>query len=273
MRGFFPAQRPEVVMSTALVRALALLTPISVAVAGCGSSPTSPSPNGNAGASQSLPLVGETTNYMFRAAAGDTVNTEWQENYHAWLEATLGQRARQKIVFNKYTSRNHMQSVIGVGNTNAWADPAGYVIHTIWPLDNHEVVHLLTSAWGSAGALVNEGMAVAFQIDPARDLTPRWSGVALHDLTRQFRQQGRFVPIAGLTETTSWRSQDPNVAYPESGSFIRWLIDQYGLDRVRALYARLAGPNESAASVRAAFAAVYGQSLDDLERAWLAFVG
>jgi hypothetical protein len=246
---------------------------MAVAVAGCGSSPTRPSPTGNASASQSLPLVGETANYTFRAAAGDTVNTEWQERYHAWLENTLGERARQKIVFNKYTSRSHMQSVIGVGNTNAYADPAAYAIHTIWPLDNHEVVHLLTSSWGSAGALVNEGMAVAFQIDPARDMTPRWSGVALHDLTRQFRQQGRFVPIAGLTETTSWRSQDPNVAYPESGSFMRWLIDQHGLERVRALYPLIGGSNESVARVRAAFEAVYGESLDELERAWLAFVG
>ena len=260
-------------MSTALGRALVLMTLMAVATARCGSSPTGPSPTGGSATSQSLPLVGETANYTFRAAAGDTVNTSWQESYHAWLETTLGTRSRQKIVFNKYTSRTHMQSVIGVGNTNAWADPAAYAIHTIWALDNHEVVHLLTSGWGSTGALVNEGMAVAFQIDPARDMTPRWSGVALHDLARQFRQQGRFVPMAALTETASWRSQDPNVAYPESGSFMRWLIDQYGLERVRALYARAGGSNESAAGVRAAFAAVYGQSLDELERAWLAFVG
>ena len=260
-------------MSTVLGRGLMLMTLLGVATSSCGGSPTGPSPTGGSSTSQSLPLVGETANYTFRAAAGDTVNTEWQESYHAWLETALGERARQKIVFNKYTSRSHMQSVIGVGNTNAYADPAAYAIHTIWPLDNHEVVHLLTSSWGSAGALVNEGIAVAFQIDPARDMTPRWSGVALHDLTRQFRQQGRFVPIAGLTETTAWRSQDPNVAYPESGSFMRWLVDQYGLDRVRALYPRIGGSNEPAARVRAAFEAVYGQSLDELERAWLAFVG
>jgi hypothetical protein len=115
-------------------------------------------------------------------------------------------------------------------------------------------------------------MAVAFQIDPARDLIARWSGTPLHDLTRQFRQQGRFVPLVGLTETASWRSQDPNVAYPESGSFMRWLIDQHGLDRVRDIYARLGGPNEAAAAVPAAFAAVYGVSLDELELAWLAFL-
>ena len=165
-----------------------------------------------------------------------------------------------------------MQAVIGVGTTNAFADPGTYAIHTIWPIDNHEVVHLFTSTWGSPGALINEGMAVAFQVDPGRDLIARWSGTPLHDLTRQFRQQGRFVPLASLTESASWRSQDPNVAYPESGSFMRWLIDEYGLDRIRALYARTTGSNEAAAGVRAAFQAVYGQSLDELEQAWVAFL-
>jgi len=255
-------------MSSAFPRRALSLVLFALIAARCGSSsPTSPSSTG-----QTLPAAGESAHYIFRASDGDSVNPTWQERYHEWLTATLGEAPRQKIVYNKYTSRAHMQSVIGVGNTNAWADPAAYAVHTIWPIDNHEVVHLLTSGWGSPVALVNEGLAVAFQIDPARDLVPRWSGVPLHDLTRQFRQQGRFVPLAALTETASWRSQDSNVAYPESGSFIRWLIDAYGLDRIRALDVRAAGPNESAAGVRAAFAAVYGQSLDDLERAWLALV-
>ena len=214
-------------------------------------------------------MLGETPHYILRGSSGDTINAMWQEMYHDWATATLGVTPLRKITFNKYTSRSHMQAVVGVGNTNAYADRNAYAIHTIWPTDNHEVVHLFTSTWGDPTALVNEGVAVAFQVDPSRDLTPRWSGTALHDLTRQFRQQGRLVPLATLAETVSWRNQDPNVAYPESGSFMRWLIDDYGLDRVRALYARAVGPNEPAAGVRASFAAVYGRSLDELEAAWL----
>jgi hypothetical protein len=215
-------------------------------------------------------VIGETSHYVLRASDGDTINGTWQEAYHEWATATLGVTALRKITYNKYTSRAHMQAVVGVGNTNAYADRDAYAIHTIWPIDNHEVVHLFTSTWGSPGALVNEGVAVAYQIDPSRDQIPRWSGTALHDLSRQFRQQGRLLPLATLVETASWRSQDPNVAYPESGSFMRWLIDTYGLDRLRNLYARATGPNEPAAGVRSAFATVYGRSLDELEAAWLA---
>lgn len=231
----------------------------------CGNSPTTPSESG-----QFLPVVSETPNYILRASSGDTINGTWQEAYHAWVTTTLGVTPARKITFNKYTSRSHMQAVVGVGNTNAYADRYAYAIHTIWPTDNHEVVHLFTSAWGDPVALVNEGVAVAFQVDPSRDLIPRWSGSALHDLARQFRQQGRSVPLATIVDTASWRSQDPNVVYPQSGSFMRWLIDSYGLDRLRALYARAAGPNEPGAGVRASFATVYGMPFDQLEAAWIA---
>jgi hypothetical protein len=219
-----------------------------------------------------LAVIGETPNYILRASGGDQIDANWQEAYHAWATSVLGVTPARKITFNKYTSRSHMQSVAGVGNTNAYAEPDAYAIHTIWPTDNHEVVHLFTSAWGRSVALVNEGVAVAFQVDPGRDLTARWSGTPLHDLVRQFRNQGRFVPIATIVETTAWRNQDPNVVYPQSGSFMRWLIDEYGLDHLRTLYARAGGPNESASGVRNAFAATYGRTLDELETAWLAAV-
>ena len=240
-----------------------------VAALGCSGSPTSPSPPSNG---PPLPIIGESANYVFRASAGDAVDAVWQETYHAWAVATLGVSSTRRITYNKYTSRAHMQSVTGVGNTNAYADRAGFALHTLWPIDNHEVVHLFTSGWGDPVALVNEGMAVAFQIDPSRDLTPRWSGTPLHELARLFRQQGRLVALTRLVETSGWRAEDPNVAYPESGSFMRWLIDQHGLESVRALYARAAGPNEPAAGVRAAMVAVYGRPLEELEQEWLAFL-
>ncbi len=239
---------------------------VALGALACRDSPTGPSA---AGDGPPLAQIGESAHYQFRAAAGDTVDIAWQEQYHAWVTAALDTPAKRHIVYNKYTSRAHMQSVVGVGNTNAYAERTTYAIHTLWPRDNHEVVHLLTSGWGDPVALVNEGVAVAFQIDPTRDLTPRWSGAALHDLARQFEQQGRLMPMARVLETAMWRAEDPNVIYPVSGSFMRWLIDARGLAAVRRLYARAAGPSEPGAGVRAAFTEVFGESIEMLEAAWL----
>jgi hypothetical protein len=247
-----------------LVLAGALVAFAAISACG-GDSPTSPS------SAPSLPVVAETEHYVFHAAQGDAVDTAWQERYHAWATAALGVSPR-RITYNKYQNRAHMQQVVGIGNTNAYADRTAFAIHTIWPTDNHEVVHLFTSTWGDPVALINEGMAVAYQIDPARDLTPRWSGTPLHTLARQFRQDGRFVSLSRVVETAAWRGQDPNVMYPQSGSFVRWLIDTYGLERLRALYGRAAGAGESALGVRASFTAVYGLTIDEAEAAWLAMI-
>ena len=247
------------------LRAYALLAAVLLS-SGCGGgspgSPTSPS------STQSLPVFAETEHYVYRAAAGDTIDTAWQERYHAWATAALDV-APGRITYHKYQSRTHMQQVVGVGNTNAYADRNAFAIHTIWRIDNHEVVHLFTSTWGSPVALINEGMAVAYQIDPGRDLVARWSGTPLHTLARQFRSEGRLVPLSRIIETAGWRTQDSNITYPQAGSFVRWLIDTYGLDRMRLLYGRSAGTNEAATGVRAAFAAVYRVSLDEAEQAWL----
>ena len=48
----------------------------------------------------------------------------------------------RRITYNKYFHRAHMGEVSGVSNTNVYADAASFAIHTIWPRDNHEVVHL-----------------------------------------------------------------------------------------------------------------------------------
>lgn len=237
-------------------------------LAGCGDAggPTAPS------TTRPLSETVETPAFILRHAGGDTVHAAWQQAYHEWAIAALGVSVNRRITFNKYFDRTHMGEVVGVSNTNAYADPATYAIHTIWPRDNHEVVHLYASTFGSPVALLSEGLAVAYQTDPvAGDLTPRWSGTSLHQLARQFLAQGRLIPLADLLTSTDFRRFDPNVTYPESGSFIRYLIDRDGLATFKALYGRVPAP-ATAAAVREALEATYGRSLATLEADWRAFV-
>jgi hypothetical protein len=209
-----------------------------------------------------------TAAFEFRYAASDRVDVEWQEQYHAWATAALGVSVPRRIVYNKYLSRAHMGSLTGNGNTNAYADGDRYEIHTIWPRDNHEVVHLYSSAWGRPVALWSEGLAVAYQTDPvAGDLVPRWSRVPLDDHARQFLQQGRLIAIADLATTAGFRRFDSNVTYPQAGSFVRFVIARCGLEGVRRLFASgSVGDSESA--VRTQFAAACGIGLDEVESSW-----
>jgi hypothetical protein len=197
------------------------------------------------------------------------VDATWQQAYHEWAVGVLGVTIGRRIVYNKYFDRMHMGEIVGVSNTNAYADPAQFAIHTIWPRDNHEVVHLYASTFGSPVALFGEGFAVAHQVDPVGgDLTPRWSGTSLHAHARTFRSQGRLIRIADLIQTSDFRRFDSNVTYPEAGSFVRFLIDRDGLERMKSLFAR-GGANDSVSAVRQAFESVYRRSIDVVEQEWL----
>lgn len=207
--------------------------------------------------------------FEFRHAAGDTVEVDWQEAFHAWATAELGITPPQRIRYYKYFSRDHMQTQTGVGNTNAYADPQRLELHTIWPRDNHEVIHLYSSAWGRAVALWSEGLAVSYQTDPVRgDLVPRWSGVSLHDRARQFLAEARLIRISDLLTSADFRRFDPNVTYPEAGSFMLVVRAVCGLDGVQRLF-RAGSPEDSAAVVRQQFVAACGRSIDELETEWL----
>ncbi len=62
--------------------------------------------------------------------------------------------------------------------------------------------------------------------------------------------------------------QDPDAAYAVAGTFVRHLIDTQGMDKVRALFRA----SRSEADAPRAFAATFGQGLDEALAAWRADV-
>lgn len=231
---------------------------------GCGGGSTAPS-------APALPLANETAHFRFYYAAGDRVDANWEEQYQAWATARLGISPAQKIAYNKYTSRADMGAHTGAYNTNAFAQPDQFAIHTLWSTDNHEVVHLYTSLFGRAPGLFNEGMAVAFQVDPvAGDFVTRFNGEAVDVSCRGYLQAGTLItPLDRIIQTSDWgRVTDPTLAYREAGSFTRFLIDRYGLDRVLQFF-RVSTTDDGAAAIRAHLVDALGQPLDQLEQQWL----
>jgi hypothetical protein len=237
---------------------------VAVVAMACNS-PTAPGHPDARGLGRSI----TTASFEFRHAPGDTVDVGWQEAFHAWATADLGVSPTRRIVYHKYFDRDHMRMQNGHGDVNAYADPVRYELHTIWPTDFHEVIHLYASAWGRPVALWSEGLAVSYQVDPVRqDFVAKWNMVPLHTRARQLRQQGRLIPIPDLLTTTGFRSFDAEVIYPESGSFMLAVRAACGLDGVRRIF-QSGSPDDTADLVREEFAAACGRTIDDLETEWL----
>lgn len=239
-------------------------------VAGCGGgTPTGPT------ATSTLPLLRETATMRVYAEPGDQVDTDWQESYNTWALAQLGVQPPGKVEYRKYASREAMGRYTGNYNTNGFAEPADWRFHTIWPRDNHEIVHVYTAPFGRPSDFFNEGIAVAFQTDPAAGVfTARFNGQDVHEACRMSLSAGQLpLPLASYVTTTPFRNiQDQVLSYRYAGSFVRFLIERQGLPAVIAFFRQAGGRDESLAAIRARTQSVFGRSLEDLEAAWLAML-
>ena len=239
--------------------------------AACGSSSDTPS----GPTASPLPLAAESSNFRYYYSPGDTVQIERQEAFHAWAVARLGVAMPQKIDYRKYTSREDMGARTGAYNTNVYAEPGRFTIHTLSTWDNHETVHIYTALIGLPSEFFNEGIAVAFQTDPMNGRFEPWfNGDPVHDSVRRYRQLGQLVlPLSNIVTSTGFRSiTDSTLGYREAGSFVAFLMTQYGLERVLAFF-RASSRDDALGVIETRFRQAFGMALADAETEWLAFVG
>lgn len=185
--------------------------------------------------------------------------------------AQLGIAVERPIVYYKYRDRTHMQQVTGKV-TNGWADPPSYAVHSIWPWDNHEVVHVVTALVGRSSDFVNEGIAVAMQVDPQHGIwEPMWNSRSIHSWASDYRRGQQMPALADMIETDAFRKLDDTRSYPMAGSFVRFMIDERGMEAMKAFF-RAGSRDAKRADIEREFSAVFGMSMQDAETRWHAFL-
>jgi hypothetical protein len=252
---------------------LAIVLMAIAVVAACGHTPTGPSPNAG-----SLPLVEETATMRYYREADDSIDVAKQEAFNAWALDRLGIVLPQKVEYRKYRSREAMGRYTGIANTNGFAEPSLWRIHTIWPDDNHEVVHVFTAVIGRPSDFFNEGIAVSFQTDPGRgDFTVKFNGQQVHEACRIALQSGTLpLPLSRYVTTAGFRGiADPSsqlalweLSYRMAGSFVLHLTERFGLPAVLRFF-QTGNRDESLGTIRARIQSVFGVSLEDVESSWL----
>ena len=207
--------------------------------------------------------------------AGDTVEVERQEAYNAWALEQLGVQPPQKVEYRKYFSRDAMGRYTGNAGTNGFAEPGQWRLHTIWPFDNHEVVHVFTAMVGRPSDFFNEGIAVAMQIDPSRGtFSASFNGLDVHEACRGYLRSNLLpLPVSRYATTSEFRGiTDQVLSYRYAGSFVRFLTERYGRPAVLQFF-RAGTREESLTTIRSRILDTFGVSLDAIEADWLAFLG
>jgi len=115
----------------------------------------------------------------------------------------------------------------------------------------HELVHIRAyDTWGEAKAWwVGEGVAIA---------ASGWFGVDVDAATKCLADAGKLVPLAVVVRNGSPEDRMQSVMGAEAGSFVRFLIERFGREKIAPVYANGAS----------ALGATYGEPLAQLEREW-----
>jgi tetratricopeptide (TPR) repeat protein len=187
---------------------------------------------------------------------------------HRQLTESLGAGPSERIRVYLYRNAEQKQSLVGAGQTQ-FSKPWRLELHLNdlpfpHPTLKHELAHVMAAPFGSGPFRVTsklglpmmalvEGTAVAADNPHQEDLT-------LHEWSAAMRRQKLAPDVRALFGLQSFYAQEHARAYTIAGSFIRYLIDTYGTDHFRSLYAH------------GDFQRTYQRSLDELATEWERFL-
>lgn len=172
-----------------------------------------------------------------------------------------GNNKEKKIEVYLYPEGDIKQRLIGTRNTNIakpWKREIHLTTQTFSSTFRHELVHILAAEFGypiiraSTRMGLNEGLAVALDWE-AGLFTP-------HQYSAALLREKALDQVEQLFTMTGFATQQSSFAYLVSGSFTRYLIERYGIERFLKVF-----PNGK-------FMSTFGESLPSLINDWKAFL-
>lgn len=247
------------------MRALLPMTALAAALAACGGGPTAPSP------ADALSGSASSAHYDFHFADGDAVDSARQEAFHDWIVRELAISPSNRLHYNKYRDRAHMKRVTGK-ETNGFAEPSSWTVHSIWAFDAHEALHVYTALIGRPSDFFNEGIAVALSSDPmAGRFVPLWSNTPIDDVAKSLMRQGTLPPVDVMATTGGFRNIQEMVGYPAAGSFVAFMIRERGIASMRTFF-QTSGRDDSLGAIQSRFEAAFGSTLTDADQRWRSYI-
>ncbi|MFQ5591754.1 MAG: hypothetical protein ACE5HE_11365 [Phycisphaerae bacterium] len=125
--------------------------------------------------------------------------------------------------------------------------------------DQHKLAHVVLRKMGESTLLVREGLAVYLSQDNL--------DVDLRSYSRVQSQRGLLPSIMKLIEDAEFQKMGVDVTFPAAGSFIRYLVEEYGMDKVKLLYSQLR-PGDPGLKFRKVFNQIFAQRVEEVDVLW-----
>lgn len=164
--------------------------------------------------------------FVFHTLGGDRVlaaHRRRMQEAATEFDAFFG-RSPERIDYWKYPDIATKVEYTGIGgNGHALPD----AIHTLWPVERHELVHVYANAWGRTTPLWGEGLAVWLSGD--------WLGKPVKEAAKVVLD--RWISLAELRDPQRFRAADDTRSYAIAGALVGWVLETRGREALRAVCA------------------------------------
>ena len=189
----------------------------------------------------------------------------FQESAYVRIRDMIGWVDRPVNIY-LYESLEDKQEQLGIWG-NGHSVPVSFSTHSVYAEDikaigGHETTHVIAHHTLAASfvPLLSEGLAV-YLSGPEDSFKPE------HSKVLSFLDNGNFIPLAQLADNMSFWQIDSAITYPLAGSFVKFLIEEYGITKFTQLYRETQPDN-----VPEKLEEIYNLSIPELEALWLATV-
>ncbi|KPJ55613.1 hypothetical protein AMJ49_06745 [Parcubacteria bacterium DG_74_2] len=198
-----------------------------------------------------------------------------KEKHYSKILSFLKIKNCRKIQYYFYPTIKEKKKLMGDNNfgnaiweelelKNSRAKTKRFEIHVAYNnkckfIGEHEDTHLLSLSWGLSIYLFQEGLA--------QFMEENLFGKDIDNLSKKLLKQNKLYSTKWLCNNKNWDRLRPEIIYSQSGSFVRYLINTYGLKKFKKLYkktARQKTPKENIKIIEI----IYSQSIKKIEKNW-----
>lgn len=188
---------------------------------------------------------------------------EAMEGQAAFVEAIADETGigslESKITYYLYPDEEAFMNILGRKKYGVAARWDKGELHAAETFNDHEIIHLLLYDQGFPPIGLAKGLVFHF-----RAAHEDWD---LHVRTRRFLSQQRLLGLYRTIDPEFWKEAEFSIVVPAWGSFVTWLIERHGMDKLLELYRKTDGIEEAEAfGVR--FRDVYGLDFQQTDRDW-----
>jgi hypothetical protein len=160
------------------------------------------------------------------------------EYYYGQIQKELKTNFDKKIKSYIYPSAEYKRDLTGAKFTvyaKPWLNEVHLNSSSIDDVLKHELVHVISGEFGYPIIKVAlkmglvEGLAMAIEWD--------WGERTLHQYSAQLLKMNMLIDMDKIMTSIGFVSQNSSYSYILSGSFCRFLIDRYGVDNIKNVYA------------------------------------